>query len=146
MAHNKDWLPAGQEEFVVWSQKYVAGVSNYASPLGLPTAAVTALTTGQVGFMAAWNEYVIQEKSPSVIAGKRALVNSRKAVIRQFHNQHIRYNPNLTDEILAGHSVDNKLYFAVSGPFRNMWHRGGPFFCPPPFPGTCQKPTPRFPQ
>ncbi|MFP3041289.1 hypothetical protein LQZ19_05650 [Treponema primitia] len=101
MAHNKDWLPAGQEEFVVWSQKYAAGVNNYAAQLGIPSAVVTTFNTAQATFMAAWNEYVIQEKNPSVNADKRALVNARKAAIRKFHNQYIRYSPFLTDEILA---------------------------------------------
>ncbi|AEF85218.1 hypothetical protein TREPR_0785 [Treponema primitia ZAS-2] len=101
MAHNKDWIPAAQEVFVAWSQQYVAGIDNYATQLSLPTLAVSTLKTVQATFLAAWNELVIQEVNTSVSAAKKALVNGRKAAIRKFHNQYIRYNPNLTDEILA---------------------------------------------
>jgi hypothetical protein len=39
------------------------------------------------------------EKSPSVNAGKQDLVDARKGAIRNFQNQHIRFNKNLTNEM-----------------------------------------------
>jgi hypothetical protein len=55
--------------------------------------------------MAAWNELVVQEINASVSAAKKALIDGRKAAIRKFHNQYIRYNPALTDEMRAAMGV-----------------------------------------
>ncbi|MFP3043369.1 hypothetical protein LQZ19_16265, partial [Treponema primitia] len=71
----------------------------FAAVLGLPTLAVSTLKTAQATFMAAWNEYAIQEKSPSVNAGKQDLVDARKGAIRDFQNQHIRFNKDQTNEM-----------------------------------------------
>jgi hypothetical protein len=99
MAHTGDWIPRSQDQFVPWSQQYITGVSNWAAPLGLSSTAVTALTTAQTAFITAWNELVSQEKSPSVTAAKQALVDNRKTAIRDFHNERIRFNKALTNEI-----------------------------------------------
>ena len=46
MAHQSDWIPAGQGAFVEWSQQFAVGVSARGSDLGIAADLVTAVQTG----------------------------------------------------------------------------------------------------
>jgi hypothetical protein len=99
MAHSGDWLPHGQEAFVTWSQKFVAGLSVYASDLDIDAVLVAAIGTGQAAFMADWNTLASKEKRASVNAARKTLVDNHRGVLRDFFNENLRYNKKMTDEI-----------------------------------------------
>jgi hypothetical protein len=94
-----DWIPAGQDEFVDWSQHFVYDLEEDYLPLGLTNTVFTALKAKQTAFITAWNELQPEGPSTDRTSRKRTLVKAHRTYLRNWTNQYVRGNPALTDDI-----------------------------------------------
>jgi hypothetical protein len=99
MAHNRDWIPHGQDQFVDWSQQFAAALTAHSGELNLAAALVTEVTGKQSAFITGWESLQAQGKSEAKTAAKEALIEGHKTYLRDFFNQNLRYNHNLTTEL-----------------------------------------------
>jgi hypothetical protein len=101
MPHGSDWIPGGQDEFFDWSENYVSGIKEYATALNVATTVVTALDTAQTAYVEARTDLLAAGQSKANTAAKKTLFKIHRLYLRDWHNEHVRYNKAVTPQICA---------------------------------------------